>query len=758
MKKQFLIIALALAATSLAAQDWHYEYNDAEQTATVVSWDRWHDTDHGEAYGHDNCYEGDLVIPDKAPNGYAVTAIGPECFLECRNLTSIQFPSTLKRIGAGAFMSCTALPEHLSFPASLEYIGSGAYSGCISVRTLTIDDSDQTLTVAGSGMVYGAEFYNLESLETIYVGRNIVCEEPTLSLFGWQDHVKDITFGDKVTELPQEVCINATGLLTVKLSPAITVIPDWAFSGCEALESIDYGDITSIGEQSFSGCYNLKTINMFPPTLKSIGDGAFDGCNSLTSTVVITASVDHIGNQAFVGCSSVKQLNIEDCVRPLTVGVSGWNYTMVFTGFDQVEQVYIGRNLVCDDDPKATLFAGFEHPFELTFGDKVTELPQEVCINATGLLTVKLSPAITVIPDWAFSGCEALESIDYGDITSIGEQSFSGCYNLKTINMFPPTLKSIGDGAFDGCNSLTSTVVITASVDHIGNQAFVGCSSVKQLNIEDCVRPLTVGVSGWNYTMVFTGFDQVEQVYIGRNLVCDDDPKATLFAGFEHPFELTFGDLVTELPKEACAYSAGLKKLTIGDGIKLIPEMAFCSCTGLETFSLGRSVEAIGTSAFDGCFGLQQWYYHNSLKSIGSSAFYGYPMPYLNLGPSIEYIGNGAFAQSAIQEITCQGTVAPVCEGWVFDGMSPLATLYIPKGAKPAYENAECWKEFFAEEKVVEFTPTAIDAVEYNGNKLSHLTSHPSSSLWYTIDGRQLSGEPSSAGIYLHDGRAVVKK
>ena len=140
------------------------------------------------------------------------------------------------------------------------------------------------------------------------------------------------------------------------------------------------------------------------------------------------------------------------------------------------------------------------------------------------------------------------------------------------------------------------------------------------------------------------------------------------------------------------------------------------------------------------------------------TAFYAYPMPYLNLGPSIEYIGEGAFAQSAIQEITCQGTVAPVCEGWVFDGMSPLATLYIPKGAKPAYENAECWKEFFAEEKVVEFTPTAIEAVEYNGNKLSHLTSHPSSSLWYTIDGRQLSGEPSSAGIYLHDGRAVVKK
>lgn len=585
MKKELLTLALALTATGLAAQDWHFEYNDADKTATVVSWDRWHDTDHGEAYGHDNCYQGDLVIPDKAPNGYDVTAIGEECFLECTELTSVIFPKNLKRIGQGAFMSCVNLPAQLTWPASLEYVGSGAYSGCSSVTSITIEDSEQTLTVGGSGMVYAAEFYNFDNLQTIYVGRNIVCEEPELSLFGWQDHVTDITFGDKVTELPAEVCI-----------------------------------------------------------------------------------------------------------------------------------------------------------------------------NATGLLTAKLSPAITVIPDYAFSGCEALESIDYGDITSIGEQSFSGCYNLKTINMFPPTLKSIGDGAFDACNGLTSTVVITASVDHIGSGAFGGCSSVKQLNIEDCVRPLTVGGSGWNYTMVFTGFDQVEQVYIGRNLVCDDDPKATLFAGFEHPFELTFGDLVTELPKEACAYSAGLKKLTIGDGIKLIPEMAFCSCTGLETFSLGRSVEAIGTSAFDGCFGLQQWYYHNSLKSIGSSAFYGYPMPYLNLGPSIEYIGEGAFAQSAIQEITCQGTVAPVCDGWVFDGMSPLATLYIPKGAKPAYENAECWKEFFAEEKVVEFTPTAIDAVEYNGNKLSHLTSHPSSSLWYTIDGRQFSGEPSSAGIYLHDGRAVVKK
>lgn len=51
-------------------------------------------------------YSGALTIPSTVTNGgktYTVTAIGPNAFLSCYYLTSVQLPTTLDSIGKGAF-------------------------------------------------------------------------------------------------------------------------------------------------------------------------------------------------------------------------------------------------------------------------------------------------------------------------------------------------------------------------------------------------------------------------------------------------------------------------------------------------------------------------------------------------------------------------------------------------------------------------------------------------------------------------------
>jgi hypothetical protein len=51
---------------------------------------------------------GDLTIPDKISQK-KVTSIRKHAFSNCRRLTSVTFPATLKKIGQGAFAGCTNL-------------------------------------------------------------------------------------------------------------------------------------------------------------------------------------------------------------------------------------------------------------------------------------------------------------------------------------------------------------------------------------------------------------------------------------------------------------------------------------------------------------------------------------------------------------------------------------------------------------------------------------------------------------------------
>ena len=208
MKKILLSSALAFVAIVVNAQDneFFWEYNDADQTATLICKERWHKHGEEEVYGNCHCYRGDVVIPETAPNGYTVTGIGEQCFNGCDGLISVKLPQTLKTIGELAFQLCTKLKD-ISIPASVERLEHGCFNGA-GIETLTIEDGDNPITIGSSYMVYGSLFYGMEALRKAYIGRNFTVNNPSAEetegpkgLFYSCEYIEEVTMGFKVTLL-----------------------------------------------------------------------------------------------------------------------------------------------------------------------------------------------------------------------------------------------------------------------------------------------------------------------------------------------------------------------------------------------------------------------------------------------------------------------------------------------------------------------------------------------------------------------------
>jgi len=74
---------------------------------------------------------------------------------------------------------------------------------------------------------------------------------------------------------------------------SVTIIGDYAFSGCTSLSSIDLpAGLTSIEISAFSGCTSLVSIDI-PDSVTSIGDIAFKGCASLADVTVGAGMVNN---------------------------------------------------------------------------------------------------------------------------------------------------------------------------------------------------------------------------------------------------------------------------------------------------------------------------------------------------------------------------------------------------------------------------------------------------------------------------------
>ena len=451
--------------------------------------------------------------------------------------------------------------------------------------------------------------------------------------------------------------------------------------------------VTTIGEEAFSSCYNLTNVTFGENSqLTTISYRAFDNCTSLTS-ITIPDSVTTIGEYAFYNCTSLTSIVIPDSVT--TIGSSAFYKC---TGLTSVTIPFVGAT---KDGTKDTHFG-------YIFGASSYGY-NSYCVP-TSLKEVIITGG-TTIGERAFDNCTSLTSITIPDsVTTIGSYAFYECTSLTSVTFGENSqLTTIGEYAFSGCSSLTS-ITIPDSVTTIGSDAFGGCSSLESLTIP--FVGAKAGVTGSNTyqyplgyifgTSSYTGGVATEQYYYGSNTllatsttyyipsslksvtVTDGNILYGAFYNCNNITNITLGDDVTTIGKEAFYNCDSLTSIVIPDSVTTISQYAFSGCTSLTSVTIGDSVTTISQYAFSGCTSLTSITIPASVTSIGSSAFSDCSsLTSITISDSVTTIGEYAFSDcSSLTSIVIPDSVTSIGAD-AFSGCSSLESLTIPfVGAK----------------------------------------------------------------------------
>ena len=372
----------------------------------------------------DGSYSTKIVIGEQVPKIYN--------YMFARvSVDKIDIPDHITEIGKGAFYACKNLAE-FTVPATVKSIGGDAFFGCTSLNTISIENSDEPLTLGYtySGSDEYGPFYN-SPLKNIYMGRDIIQVDSNgnhSEADGWEEGIFVNANYDE-----EDMVLN------VEIGPKVTKIWNYMFN---------YMKIGSI------------TIS---EGVASIGKLAFRSCKKLAS-LTIPASVKTIGYDAFYDCSDLKTLVVKDSDTQLKIG---YTYKGLFNTDEHgpfydspLTNIYCGRNFALVDGE------GYVSP-----ADAWEEGIFSNCGYEDETLTVSLTigPKVTAISEYMFSTLRITSADLPASITSIGEYAFNNCSVLQQIicrNPNPPTLDI---AVCEDCDNLRYIYVPSSSLSNYKN-------------------------------------------------------------------------------------------------------------------------------------------------------------------------------------------------------------------------------------------------------------------------------------------------
>ena len=228
----------------------------------------------------------------KSINLSNITKINPDAFYGCSSLSSVTLSNKLVLIGSGAFQKCSSLAS-VTLPSSLKEMGAEAFMES-GLKSIVLPSS-----ITKMGNNYGA-FEGCKSLKTVIINASIK-ELPT-NIFKDCTALTTVTFSSNspITTFRDDVFNGCTALTSIILPSKLTNISRGCFENCTSLKNITISDsVETIDYYAFKGCKNITTINI-PYGVKTIENYVFDGCTSLRN-IYFTKSIQTIEDNAFYG-------------------------------------------------------------------------------------------------------------------------------------------------------------------------------------------------------------------------------------------------------------------------------------------------------------------------------------------------------------------------------------------------------------------------------------------------------------------------
>ena len=419
------------------------------------------------------------------PTNGSVTSIGERALSYVPELPSINIPSAVTQIDAGAFSGSSF--EKVFFLSFDVAIDDGA-----DIPASTVIYGDAGSTAESYAQAHGNTF-----AKVLYSG--------SVNTIEWR------IYDDRVMLLSGT---GSTGNYNNSKRP-------WAEYEDSFSDVVVGEGITKLGDRTFYAYKKvLKSITL-PNTLEYIGASVFSDCTALTEIKLPNNSLRSLGNSAFGGCTGIKHFHIPSTVWSMHNSFSGCTGIETIT-VDWMSTYYRAEDgILYNLDKSEILFVYSLDGTTLTIPktarniqssalDLCTELERFECEEgstyytaADGVLYANTSQGkmlamapkklagklvvpddVTIVRQNAFNSCTLLTEVQLSaSLTKIDGATFRFCSSLAKINI-PESVTYIGQRAFEGCSSLPEVLTITKSVKYIGEYAFNGCTSLKFIYIE----------------------------------------------------------------------------------------------------------------------------------------------------------------------------------------------------------------------------------------------------------------------------------
>jgi len=655
-----------------------------------------------------------VVIPS------SVEVIQNETFLFCYNLTTINIPSSVIKIGLYAFGGCSSLTD-----VTIDNSTGWTYTNHDSGATGKVD----TLTAYGLTTTYLPCYLNIDAtanlIFTLVNNQYYKVKAKDTSI---TSAIIPATYKSlPVREIEANGFKDCTSLTTVTIPNSITKIGNYAFSGCTGLLTLNYnGSVAdgSIGDENYIFANVGKTNKSL---IVNIGDNvtvipSYMFCTIYSSRSNIAhikkvvfganSALQTIGTAAF-RYADVYEINLENCNNLTTIS------TDAFRGCQKLAHIYIPKNVTnlgqysfgwCPQLVSMTWDAINCTTYNHNAFSKNN--------NATDKISVSFGSNVEYIPDY-FDYNSADDTIYYFDITnldltglnvkSIGSQAFYQNTSITTVKL-NEGLQNIGMYAFYYCSGISGT--LTIDVATIGKDAFYKCTNITGLifgdNVitisnafESCKNIATVSI-GKNVTTIdfyFNNLSNLTSISVDNentNFVMDDGvlysyDKTTLICYPRYKSDTSFviPNSVTAVGAHAVSSNKNLTSLTISENVESIGGSAF----GGLNYLTELKYNAINNKSSDSYYtydylGISSTGVHliigdsvevipeRFMDIIGATSKFSYKITALTIGKNVKTIGMNAFAgHTTIKTINYNATNLTSHGGAVFGGTGATGSV-----------------------------------------------------------------------------------
>lgn len=233
----------------------------------------------------------------------------------------------------------------------------------------------------------------------------------------------------------------------------------------------------------------------------------------------------------------------------------------------------------------------------------------------------------------------------------------------------------------------STSVKIPQTIQVIESRAFARTESLKKVYITN--------IAAW-VGIEFQGEDS-------NPLSKKNYTNLTVYINGEATRDIELPETVGAIKKNAFYCCYWLSSIKLPETLTVIQENAFYNCWGLQTITLPKNVNTIKDYAFYGC---------NGLNSV-----------IVEFSHPVELEGKHLFDTETYTR----------------------ATLYVPAGAKQAFEASETWGQF-------------ANIVEVGSSGISQINTTKPNSKAYGLNGVELLTPDTAKGIVIQNGKKTVRK